>query len=218
MKLSEALFKLPYSAYSTETHAGEDNYLEYELEPLMGPTLASAYVPNRIFQGYFIVSAKVVGPSGVVEDCYLDVTLPERISEHHFRLQDGRIIRGSGRRLTSGKIIPAIAIEARGVYTLYFAKENVDAGIEILRNGLSHARDREPVALDLAYVLRDAGRNEESVEAFTAAIRILSPNSPTLPYCYHERAMLYDKLGRRDQADQDRLKVETLRRGISKSP
>jgi tetratricopeptide (TPR) repeat protein len=216
MRAAEALFKLPCSAYSVRINGDEGDLSAYELEPLLGATLAAAYVPNRILQGYFIIAAKLIAVSGPVEDCYLDVTLPERISEHHFRLQDGRIIRQRGRRVAAGTIIPAIAIEAVGPYSLYVAKESFEAGIHVLETGLREARDKGPVALDLAYLLRDAGQTKEAVQAFTTAIQYSSADGPTLAYYYRERASLFEKLGNKDKAEQDRFQADLLQRGTEK--
>lgn len=70
MRVDETLFKLPYLAYFVRTHDDED-LSEYELEPLMGPTLPAANAPNQILQGYFIVAAKLVAHPRYAQDSAL---------------------------------------------------------------------------------------------------------------------------------------------------
>jgi hypothetical protein len=209
MKLDSALFKFPYLTYQVESdYVERGSFLDWELEPVMGPTLAPEYVRQGILQGYFIILAKLITTESAVEDCYLDVSLPERISEHHFVLRDGKIEKGRGRRLGGGTIIPAVAIEKHAVYTLYLAKQNPQFGIDVLRRGLSQARDPVPIALDLAYVLRDANRHNEAIEAFTVALERL-PVDNTTQFFYLERARLYEKAGELEKAQVDRLRAES---------
>lgn len=210
MNLRNALFKFPYLAYRVESgYLEKESFQDWELEPIMGPTLAPEYVRPGALQGYFIISAKLVTSEGPMEDCYLDVSLPERISEHHLVLRDGAIVKGRGRRLSGGTIIPAVAIEKHAVYTLYLAKENPQFGIDVLRDGISHARDPVPIALDLAYVLRDAKRYKEAIDAFSVALERL-PVDHTTRFYYLERAQLYEKIGELEKAQIDRALAGVL--------
>lgn len=207
MKLQSTLFKFPYLTYQIESdYVERGSFLDWDLEPIMGPTLAPEYVRQGVLQGYFIISAKLITTEGAVEDCYLGVSLPERISEHHFVLRDGKIEKGRGTRFGGGTIIPAVAIEKHAVYTLYLAKQNPQFGIDVLRHGLSQARDPVPIALDLAYVLRDANRHDEAIEAFTAALERL-PVDETTQFYYLERARLYEKAGELEKAQVDRSRA-----------
>jgi len=211
IKLRDSLFKLPYQAYKVELDYGEKtSFLDWELEPLVGATLAKEYVRDGLLQGYFIVSSKLVRPEGAVEDCYLDVSLPERISEHHLILRGGQIVKGRGRSLGGGTVIPAIAIEKFAVYTLYWSKPNPQIGIDVLRHGLSHAKDPAPIALDLGYVLRDATKYREAIEAFTYALDRL-PLDRVSSFYYLERARLYEKIGELEKAKLDRSRVDGLK-------
>lgn len=210
MRLDGALFKQPHRAYLLGMHEEDSAYDRWEVEPLLGPTLSAAYVPNRILQGDFLVASKIVGPGGSREKCYMHLVLPERIAEYHFRLLDGRIRRARGRRTDAGTVIPSMAIEAIGTYTLYLAKERIDEGIEVLRSGLAQAEEKGPVALDLAYLLRDAGRFQESIEAFTTAISLLAVDRFTQGTYYRERATLHEKLGNKQEAALDRVQADTL--------
>ena len=82
MKLRDALFKEPYQAFQAmEEYADNfDEFHDWELEPLMGPTLAKEYARGP-FEGLFIVAGKVVTQERALLDCYLDLVLPERISQ-----------------------------------------------------------------------------------------------------------------------------------------
>ena len=84
MRLRDVLFKEPYQAFQVRDDSDVDSYVEFhdwELEPLMGPTLAEEYVRGP-FEGLFIVAGKIVTREGASQDCYLDIVLPERICEH----------------------------------------------------------------------------------------------------------------------------------------
>lgn len=207
MRLDEVLFKQPHLAYLLRTHEEDSAYNQWEVEPLLGPTVSAAYAPNRILQGDFLVASKIVG-SG--EKCYMNIVLPERIAEYHFRLRDGRIARARGRRTDAGTVIPSVAIEAIGTYTLYLAKERIEEGIDVLRSGLGQAQEKGPIALDLAYLLRDAGRYQESIEAFTTAISLLAVDRFTQGIYYRERAALHEKLGNIQEAASDRVLADSL--------
>ena len=215
MRLDQSLFREPYLAYVVKTHEDSSDFLEWELEPLMGPTLSAAYVPDRRLEGEFLVISKVVATAGATERCYLSVVLPERVPEYHFRLQGSRIVGARGRQTNSGTVIPSIAIEAVGTYTLYLVKHKIEEGIEVLRSGLAQAREKGPVALDLAYLLRDAGRSEEAIEAFTMAITLVSVDRFTRALYYRERAALHQRLGNETEAASDRVQADTLQ---GKSP
>lgn len=210
MRLDEALFNEPYSAYLIKTHGDDSDFGRWQLEPLIGPTLSAAYVPNSTLQGEYVVASKIIAADGSRENCYMTIVLPERILEYHFRLQGGRVARGRGRQADSGTLIPSIAIEAIGTYTLYLVKKRIEEGIEVLRAGLAQARDQGPVALDLAYLLRDAGRNQEAIDSFTIAISLLDVNGSTRALYYRERAALHGKLGNKREAASDLLRAASL--------
>jgi hypothetical protein len=65
----------------------------------------------------------------------------------------------------------------------------------VLRKGLAGARKRENIAADMAYILRDERRYEESVEAFTIAIEEGDATSGVNKYYCMEREALLKKIG-----------------------
>jgi tetratricopeptide (TPR) repeat protein len=207
MKLADALFKEPWRAYQVGEDAGDDgagNFLDWELKPLAGPTLASEEVEGE-FQGLFIIAAQLVTDQAQTCPCYLDLVLPERVSEHHF-LQDGESVsRRRGRRVLNGTVIPSIGIEKFGNYTLFFAKEDPSAGIDVLRAGISKARHKDYLACDLAFLFRDQKRYKEAIEAFSIVLEEGHPAeiSAILHSLYKERGRLHAAIGQRDKAEAD---------------
>ncbi|WP_200858551.1 hypothetical protein, partial [Klebsiella pneumoniae] len=71
-------------------------------------------------------------------------------------------------------------------------------GLEVLREGLAVAKNKEDIAADMAYILRDEKRYQESLEAFTVAIEAGKArghaNAQYFQYYYSEREALLKKL------------------------
>jgi hypothetical protein len=120
-------------------------------------------------------------------DCFIGIITPERIAEI--------VVRRNANGQTSAEsiydqeqtIIPAVASDCFGVYELFYAKENPQIGIDILKNGLTKATNRKIVAEELGYILRDEGRIEEAIEAF----KISEEFGPSSEYTYWELSELY---------------------------
>jgi tetratricopeptide (TPR) repeat protein len=204
LKLQDALFKSSFQAFRVMRQPMDegDDYREWDLEPLLGPTLARQYVQGP-FEGIFIIAAKIVTQAGPILDCYLDIVLPERTCENCY-LQDGDgVTRSRGRRVCQGRAVPTIAIEQFGVPQLFFAKENPAFGIEVLQKGLDLAREKKNIAYDLAVLLRDAKRFEEAIEAFS--IFLAEDPAPNIAHSiYQQRSFLYDAIGQHDKAKEDK--------------
>jgi tetratricopeptide (TPR) repeat protein len=207
MKLTDAMFKEPWRAYQVVEDVvddGPDNFKDWEVKPLSGPTLASEDVEGEL-QGLFIIAAQLVTAEAVPQPCYLDLVLPERIAEHHFRHDAGSVSKGRGRRLLNGTVIPSIGIEKFGNYTLFLAKENPSAGIDVLNNGMPNARHRDYLAYDLAFLLRDQKRYEEAIDAFSIVLEEGHPAeiSAILHTLYKERGQLHAAIGQLERAEAD---------------
>ena len=204
IKLKQALFHTPWLAFQVVGDYVDnwEEFEEWELQPLSGGTLAEKDVGEPL-DGLFIIAAQIVSGRGTPQRCYLAVTLPERISEEHFVEENGRIARREGRRTTEGKVIPSIGIEHLGNYMLYFAKEDPLAGINILRSGMAPARQKEYLACDLGYLLRDQKMYEEAIEAFSIVLAN-TPEQSIVPYIYRERSLLYAATGRLKEAEEDK--------------
>src|SRR6266704_779962 len=202
IKLRDALFKEPYQAFQVMEGSYADPWEEFhdwDLEPLMGPTLAKEYVRGP-FEGLFIVAGKFVTQEGALLDCYLDLVLPERICEHRFLQANGQIVRSRGRRVGNSAGVPLIAIEKFGVPDLFYAKANPSVGIEALQKGLQQAKEKRNVAYDLAVLLRKEKRREEAIAAFTIVLN----EDPEVTTIYSERRQLYQALGQYDKAEEEK--------------
>jgi tetratricopeptide (TPR) repeat protein len=159
---------------------------KYQLIP--DPNDATNYV------GYFVVRGFIVN-ANIIESCFIDVCIPERISEFAIRLLNNELVIDN--IYDKGiKTIPAMASECFGDYELYYAKENPQLGIDILKKGLAIATHKNVIAEDLGYVLRDEERFEEAIEAF----KISEKYKPSSEYTYWELAYLYNELGKTDEA------------------
>jgi tetratricopeptide (TPR) repeat protein len=172
------------------TNSDSENIIEWTIEPTN-----FELIPDE--QGYFLVGAKQVYTDKTV-DCYIDMTTTERITDHVFRLVDGKIIGElfyDYSRKYHSSIIPAIASDCFGNYELYYAKENPQVGIAILRDGLTKSLTKNVIAEDLGYILRDENRNIEAIEAFLVSEK----NEPSSAYIYLELSQLYGQLGQLDK-------------------
>ncbi len=205
MKLSEFLDDDAYAEVSIfRITAQRDDLRGCEVEPVSTPTLSSQG-DEDIPDGYFVLKARHIPASGAPRDCYIDMTLPERIAETAC-LKEGRLIVEKGVYELSGSCVPYVAIESFGNYELYYSKEDPEFGIDVLRRGGRLARNKAPIVQDLAYILRDEGRYTEAVEAFTLLIELGPPNY----FAYVERARALEALGDTQGAESDWRKVESL--------
>jgi len=202
MHLKEALFKNSSKAFrATTDDENWEDFSNFDLEPLLGATLAKEYVAGP-FEGTFVVAGKVTKDESS-RDCYLEVVLPERMCEFCFLLVDGEIVRKRGRRVDEGTAIPIIAIEKFGVPQLFYAKENPSVGIAVLERGLQQAREKKDIAYDLAVLLRQEKRNQEAIEAFSVCLKE-APESAIACSLYQQRWQLYKAIGEVERAAEDK--------------
>ena len=179
-----------------------DDMSENELEQSVERTNYK-FLPKDI-EGIFCVSSKEVCEDHV-NDCYLLVDLPERIAETVIKQSIDGIIMQSiyDQKYT---IVPAVASECYGDYSLYFANEQPDIGINILKEGLIKSLFKGAIAEDLGYVLRDLSRNDEAIDAFLTS----EHEGVSSEYIYLELAQLYKSLGRIDKELEYNTKFEAL--------
>lgn len=210
MKLNQALFQMPDVSifqviYDDESFLG-DNYLDWDVEPILAPTLASDYVQDKILDGHFILKAVHVSTEGELKDCYLNVVMPERISDTAYFKSNKETVEIRSYEVP-GEIIPTVAIEGYGIYELFYSQLKPDVGINILRNGLKVAKQKGFVANDLAYILRDENRKFEAIEAFDTVIKEGFTNKydyVITETAYFERAGLREETGDLTGAIRDR--------------
>lgn len=208
VRLREALFHNKCKIFEvSEPNPIDSDFLNWILAPLDAPLLAKEYTYTGAMDGYFLLEAFVVHNDGTTQKGYLDLSLPERNIDSHFLLVGGEIARGRGTILEGAKIIPSVAIEKFGVYDQYYVQGFAELGLGVLREGLSVSKLKWPIALDLAYILRDEKRFSEAIEAFSLAIQTGYSKSY---FIYSERARLYQLEGNQPAADEDWQQVERL--------
>lgn len=142
-------------------------------------------------EAHCIVRAKMIDSNKNVSDCFVNISLPERIVDYVIYKTENGLVYKQTYELSDIDIIPAIASEAQGDYELYYSKYNPNVGIEILKAGLSIANDPSVIAEDLGYIFRDENRHKESLEAFL----ISEKHGVSSDYIYKEIQDLYIVLG-----------------------
>ncbi len=192
----KTIFDHPDTKIFAVTNSSSDNELEWTIEPTQ-----LLLIPDH--EGEYIVKAKKVC-SNRIEECYLLIITPERIAETVIK-------KGLTDAACTGSIydencsvIPVVGARCFGDYNLYYAQEDPQIGIGILKESLAVSENVEIVAEDLGYILRDEGQIQEAITAF----EISAKRSPTSEFIYLELAQLYEKLGNNDKADEYQKKYE----------
>ncbi len=119
--------------------------------------------------------------------CYIGIMTPERIPRSVVKMEPNGQIVAVSIYDQEQTVIPAVASDCFGDYELFYAKENPQVGIDILRDGLTKAINKNIVAEDLGYILRDEERFEEAIEAFKISVQ----EEPSSEYIYLELSRLY---------------------------
>ncbi|GAB2682027.1 hypothetical protein GCM10027036_40610 [Flavihumibacter cheonanensis] len=168
------------------TNDSSADELSWEVEPTN-----QDLIPN--VEGIYFVAAKKVYTDKTV-DCFLGVMTPERIAETVIKLVDDKVFAESIYDQKTA-VIPAVASKCFGDYNLYYAKENPQIGIDVLRTALATHSTVATIAEDLGYILRDENRLEEALEAFHHAEKVGASSE----YVYLELSKLYKQLGDTDK-------------------
>jgi tetratricopeptide (TPR) repeat protein len=192
MRLIDALSNNPEVSVFAVLDSEADDTAEWDVEPVDGEVLRESEVDY-----YFVVKAKNILSDGTVRDCYIDVNLPERISDYAIFVVGDRLD-ARYRHEFDGEIICAVPIDCFGVYDLFYSKSAPEVGIEVLKRGLILAPRSPNIAQDLGYILRDEGRYEEAAAMFQVAV----DEGPSSYFLYGELAACYDSI---DQPDKARL-------------
>jgi len=178
-----------------------EDWSNWQLAPL-----PCATVPDTEDRLYVLKAFNVLG-RGRVQDCYVNLSMPERIIDFVWFLREG-ILTQHCHHEVEGDVIPAVAIEGYGVYDQFYSRRDPEVGMGVLRQGLHVARQRGPIAEDLGYILRDEGRTEEAIAMFSIAV----DEGPSSFFIFLERAALYDALDDRKAAERDRQQVDEIHR------
>lgn len=189
MKLAKALAK--YTEVRVfRVEDSDDVEANWDVEPADSPVLVET-------ENLFIVKAKNVLPDGTIQDCYIDLSLPERINDNTYYF-DGKSIEVIPSYEVKGDVICAVPIDCFGAYELFYSKNNPDLGIEILREGLLISEHKSCIAEDLGYILRDEGRFKEAAEMFQIAV----DETPSSYFIYGELAACYEEIGEAIKAEK----------------
>lgn len=175
----------------------EDDPATWEVDPIDAPVLLESEVSV-----FFILKAIQVLPDGKTNDCYIDLTLPERVTDRVYFLHNRSL---EVVPLYELEFVCAVPIDCPGDYELFYSRTAPEIGIEVLRQGLQQARNKSFIAQDLGYILRDEGRLQEAAEAFQTSADQGEPNTliyGELSACYkaignEELARKYDSMDRR---------------------
>ncbi|MCM5530317.1 M48 family metallopeptidase [Parasegetibacter sp. NRK P23] len=192
-----------YSDIKTEIfvvlNQDDNNILDWTIEPT-----SLELLPED--ENIYLVKAFQVSADETV-DCYLLILIPERIAETVVKMNSGGHLVVENLYEQDRSIVPAVASDCFGNYELYFAKENPQVGIKVLRAGLTKAKNKNVVAEDLGYLLRDENMILEAVEAF----KISESNGPSSAYIYLELSNLYKQIG---HADLELTYLQKFKEGI----
>lgn len=197
MQLSHALLDQKDVSIFRVDDSGEfdsDNFMEWDIVPIETEVLCEQ-------DGFFIIHAFKITEPGEKIDCFIDLTMPERIPDYVYLINSGTVERKYIHEC-DGEVICAVPIEGFGMYELFYSRINPELGLSVLRRGLELADQKTFIAEDLGYILRDEGRFEEAIQAFM----ISASEEPSSYFIYHELAELYDKLGQSQLSKQYRDK------------
>lgn len=197
MRLLEALKKHPtipifarYEGLEDEPDSDEDDPANWEVEPIDAPVLLLSET-----SWFFIVQAKQVLSDGTINECYLDLMLPERVCDFVYFLEEGKLSRHYYHE-AEGEVICGVPVDTYGDYELFYSKTAPECGIKILKKGLEHADQKACIAETLGYILRDENRMAEAAEMF----QISANEGPTSEFIYSELSACYQAIGKLDLA------------------
>jgi len=199
MRLVDALTQHPDVPIFTVLDSDADDKSEWDVTPIDASVLAESE-----HHDFFIVKAKNILPDGTDTDCYIDICLPERISDYAYFLR-GDHLDVRYHHEFDGEIICAVPIDCFGVYDLFYSRTVPDIGIDILKQGLVASPHKTYIAEDLGYILRDENRFAEAADMFQIAVDA----EPSSYFIYGELAGCYDEIGQTDKANKYRAMFES---------
>lgn len=195
MKLINALLNHPSVPIFCVKDSENENKAEWEVEPVNSKVLTESDTNDD----FYIVKAKNILEDKSIKDCYIDISLPERISDYAYFLRDQSITFDYHHQF-KGDIICSVPIDCFGVYELFYSRIAPDVGIEILKEGLSVSNRKCYIAEDLGYILRDEERYDEAAKMF----QISADEEPSSYFIYGELADCYEKMGDEEKSKQYR--------------
>ncbi len=194
MKLIDALSLHPRVSIFAVLNADAEDKSKWDVLPMKESVLAESEDHD-----FFIVKAKHIQPDGAVADCYIDICLPERISDFVYFLRKKRV-EFCYHHECEGDVICAVPIDCFGLYELFYSKIAPDVGIDILKRGLKKSPNKTYIAEDLGYIFRDEERFAEATEMFQIAV----DSEPSSYFIYGELADCYEEVGQAAKAKKYR--------------
>jgi hypothetical protein len=186
MRLEDAIKVYPEVRVFHVRSSDNDQTSDWDVEVSDRPVLSQK-------DGFFILKAKNILPDGSVRDCYIDLSMPERISDYVYQMCEG-CLEACYHHELGGEIVCAVPICSFGIYELFYSRKQPDIGIEILKTGLKATNKRAAIAEDLGFILRDERRFREAAEAFEISVR----EGPSSNFIFDELAGCYDELGEKE--------------------
>jgi len=186
MKLRE-IFDNKIASIFMVIDGSADDELDWTIEPT-----DHELIPDD--ENLYITKAKQVSADDTL-DCYMEIVTPERIAGTVIKKDSKGQVVSENIYDQKQSMIPAVASECYGDYNLFYSKENPEIGIDILKNGLHKAKNKNIVSQDLGYILRDENRTTEAIEAF----KISEEFGPSSEYIFLELSRLYKRLGLDDK-------------------
>ncbi|NPD43940.1 MULTISPECIES: hypothetical protein [unclassified Lentimicrobium] len=162
-------------------------------EWILSPKL-EMIIPDE--EAHCIVRAILIDSKHNENDCFMDVSLPERISDYVIFQTEGGLNYVQTYELEEKEVIPMIACEATGDYEMYYSQMKPSIGIEVLKRGLEISKTPSVIAEDLGYIYRDENRYQEALDAFL----ISDKNGVSNDYIYKEIHDLYLLLHDKEKA------------------
>ena len=183
MKLKEIFHTNDEKIFVVTNQDDDNNKLNWLIE-----ATDYEFIPER--ENLYIVKAIEVSKNPN-HNIFLGINIPERIGEIVVRKNFFGKAKLESIYDQKRQIIPATASECYGNYELFYAKENPQIGINILKDALTKVINKNVVAEDLGYILRDENRIEEAIEAFKENESF----GPSSEFIFFELSNLYQELG-----------------------
>lgn len=190
MKPIQAFVEYPETSVFRVIGSEDNEHSNWEVAPLTIDILMEE-------EGFFIVKAKNILPDGKVQDCYLDISLPERINGLVYFF-DGVNLRVDYSFNCTGDIICAVPIDCFGVYDLFYSKINPSVGIDILKVGLANSARKSAIAEDLGYIFRDEEQYDDAAKMFQISVN----EAPSSYFLLGELAACYMASGQTEKGKE----------------
>ena len=186
-------------------NSDNDNPIEWEIKPT---TLQ--LIPNG--EGHYLTKAYRIEKNGLYKSAYINVSTPERIID--FVIYDLKKPSYSyAYNSINIEVIPAVASDCFGSYEVYYSRNNPDLSIEVLKQGLEISKEKNVIAEDLGYILRDEDRPKEALKYFL----ISEEYGASSEFILGEIERIYRILGSKEKADEYKLKMDEIKTAGNKT-